>query len=497
MDKLRHATFAFLLLLSLAQSAAVVLVNSNNWQDVYAASIYAQNKGLPLRYVQDIAHSAAALEELGTLKAATVELYGRIDNPVPSLTYRLRQLDLDVRDTPYQDHYELSAILAQKTGSQEVILVRDDFAFDALSARYLAVTRKAPILYARGVRELPQKVRDAIDSLRPSRIYAVGRLDDSVLNELRAYDVQVLNGKDEYDTSYYVNDYAFSLAKPAQAFLVNGDLLEITLLNAQTNPFLLVPDVGTYSLIQTSDLIQRSGMDFLLGIGQGIASPAYFIKDRTGAKVFIKFGSLSTGGNDAMTRQDIDLRLEGYRLPTPKYSGRIARLDADFGKTLGKMTAAVVGDRDKPAPPVDFVATFENTGNIEIPVYVLFKVTDQQGNTLTTIQSDPHAVYQQQFRDFKASWANPPAEGEYRVEATFFTDVYSGILFPGRTLDFDLKWLYVYLFLFIFLLAVLMLIVISYQSRRLLKDLADFTASAKRLEAVYEDLSRKISRIFR
>ncbi|MBU1196968.1 cell wall-binding repeat-containing protein [Candidatus Micrarchaeota archaeon] len=483
--------------LALANAQTAVLVNSNDWRDAYVASLYAYQKGYIMRYVQDIHSISGTLHELTSQDIAQVELYSRIDNPVPSFTYQLRQLDIDIRDVEYVDQYELSGLLAEKLQPDSVIVVRDDFAFDALSARYLSIVDQAPIVYAKRVRELPQPVIQSLARIQPSTVYAIGRLGPEVMSELRNYPVERLNGIDEFDTNYYANSYAFNIEKPSQALITTGDILELTILNARENAVFLVPEIGSYSLVQTSNLVNEAGLEYLLGIGNGIASPGFFIKDRTGARIYVKFGTIRTEGNEAMQRQDIEMRLQGYRLPQPHYAGKITGLQADFGQSLGKATGALVASRNQVAPSVDLHATFENVGNIELPVYVLFTIRDSAGNVIRTLQSDPMVVYPKALTDFRMNWEDPPSEGNYDVEATFFTEVYAGITFPSRSIDLDLRWLFVYLFLLAFILALVMLLVMAYYSDRLLKDMKDFVTTSRGVNDAVDELWLRVSKVFK
>ncbi len=497
----RHNILAGLLLLALCGNAlaqTVVVVASDDWRDVYAASIYAQEKGYNLRYIQDSRQVRNFIDELLSINPTQVELLARSDGPVPSLGYQLRQQNIDVRDVSYSDHIELAAQLAEKLRSKELILVRDDFAFDALSARYIAYTRNAMILYVRKIHEVPPRTLDAISTLQPDQIFAVGRLDAGVLELLKPFPVKVFNGKDEYATTVLANQYAFEQKKPEQAILTTGDILEVTLLNPRENPVLLVPADGTYSLVQTSDLIKSTGMSTMLGIGQGIATAGYFIKDRTGARIYVKFGSISTGGPDtAFERRDIEMNLQGYRLPQPRYSGRLLNLQADYASSLGRTTGAVLESQRRPAPAVLFAATFENAGNVELPVYGLFTIRDSSGRTITTLKTDTIAVDPQQRLDFKVDWNNPPAEGSYDVEATFFTDVYAGITFPSKVITLDLRWLFVWLSLFLFALVLILLLVMLYYSDRLLRDLREWRTATSHEVKSLEDLLAKVMKMFK
>lgn len=490
--------FLFLLFVTTAHAATGVLVATDDWREAYAASLYAAAKGYPMRFVQDAVHLRGAIDELQTLKLDTVELFSRKDGPVPSVGNQLRGMDLDVRDFTYEDAYALSALLAERLQAKTVIVVRDDFAFDALSARYLSYAEHAPILYVHRVQDVPDSVRSAIAQLQPAKTYALGRLEPGVLDALKPYGLQAFNGKDEYATNNLVNLYALGLGgKPPQAILTTGDILETTLLNPNDNPFLLVPVDSSYSLIQTADLISKQGWDHLLGIGQGIASPGYFLKDRTGVRIYVKFGSLSTNDGAGFERKDIQLQLEGFRLPQPQYTGKIVDLAADYAGTIGKTTGALLLSREKPAPSADFSATFENGGNIEIPVYVLFTVRDNAGKTLTTLQSEVATVYPGERRVFTVHWENPPAEGTYTVEAAFSTDVYQGITFPSRTISLDLKWLFVWLALLVFALVFILLLVLAYNSNKLLRDLKDFTSASSKVRLALEELMAKITKAFK
>ncbi|MFH1750166.1 MAG: hypothetical protein ABH863_00650 [Candidatus Micrarchaeota archaeon] len=480
-----------------AGQRSAVLVNSVRWQDAYLVSIYANLEQLPMRYIQDPFQTSDFMNELTTNKLQRVYLFSRADSAVPSLTYMLHSQNLDIRETVFEDHQDLSAKMLEKLASNKVIIVRDDFAFDALSAKYLSMKMQAPVVFSRGPEEMDQRVMQALRAANPSEVFMVGR-ESAKLNEvLSGFNTVRLQGRDEYDTNNIVNDYLKGQVPFEQGVITTGDIYELALMNIKGQPLFLVPEFGTYSLPRTSGIITDSGINILLGVGKTIAGPGSWLRERTGAKVIIKFATVKTHSQDeGMLQNDVTIDLDGYDLPMPKYDGKIIEIEPAYAEPLGPATGALVQSNRPVAPPVEFRSYFENTGNIDFPAYIILTINDEAGNLITTLQSDRQMVYPNRQNIFRINWQSPPAEGKYAVEGRVFGDVYDGISLPGKNIEFDLSWLIVLLNLLLLLIALLTLAAAIYSSHVLSRDMRAFGVIYKKSLEQFDSLMKYVVNLY-
>ncbi|MFH0971129.1 MAG: hypothetical protein V1835_01030, partial [Candidatus Micrarchaeota archaeon] len=221
----------------------MVIINSNKWQDAYLASIYSTLNGYNLRFILDPFQTNEFMQELSTNRQITkVILFSRKDSAVPSLTYLLHSQNLDVREYAFEDHHDLGVQMLGMIPSEKVVVIRDDFAFDALSAKYLAQELKAPVVFSKGAEEMDGRVMDALNSRRTSTVYLVGRPSPKLEAMLANFNLNKLQGRDEYDTNNMVNQLALGDQKMVQGTITTGDMYELALMNLINQPIFLVPE---------------------------------------------------------------------------------------------------------------------------------------------------------------------------------------------------------------------------------------------------------------
>lgn len=173
----------------------------------------------------------------------------------------------------------------------------------------------------------------------------------------------------------------------------------------------------------------------------------------------------------------------------------MVEINPSYAEVLGPATASLIS-RDRPAPPVVFKTAFENSGNIDFPAYIILRITDESNQTIATLQSERQMVYPKQPNVFNVRWDNPPAEGNYRVEALGFGDVYEGLQLPGRTAEFDLRWLYVLLNLLLFIIALILLSIALYASHVLSRDIRDLRHGYRKAAEEFEGLIRYVIDVY-
>jgi hypothetical protein len=475
----------------------VVVINSNKWQDAYLASIYANINNYPIRYIQDPFQTKDFMTELATNKYTKVILFNRKDSTVPSLIYLLHTQNLDVREVDFTDQFDLSTKMLERIPAQKVILVRDDFAFDSLTAKYLSQKLKAPVIYSKGAEDMDLGVLNALNQFNPAEIIMIGRPSTKLEATLSKFNLKKLQGRDEFDTNNIAIQYAIGDDKMVQGVLTTGDIYELALMNIQGQPYFLMPEFGTYSLIKTADMVKKAEIKTLLGIGRFVTEGGSFVKERAGTRLLVKFGTLRAyEQQEGMVKQDLSIRLEGYQLPLPQYNGKIVEINPSYTDPLGPATASMINQENKPAPPVDFVTVFENTGNIEFPAYIILTLVDQNNATIASLQSEKQMVYPKRPNVFHIKWTNPPAEGKYNVIGKVFGDVYEGLNLPGKDTDFELKWLYVYLNLLLLLIAMLILVMAIYSSHVLKKDIGLFGITYKKATEQIDGLVKYVTNVY-
>ncbi len=493
--------------LDFSEKKPMVVVVSPDWHDALLAANLAQRNGAALRFVQDLPQLQSLVEELEAPDSGsdTAIVLAKAGNELPSLSYRLRSTNLNVLDFSFHDYKDLMRQLSEREAglqkAKRVVLVRDDFAFDALSSKLLSIAADAQLLFARGTGELHPETIAAIEKISPAEIFAVGAFDERVLSRLSKFEVRQVGGRDEFETSRRASALATTIAGgkgvfvPRQALITPGDVLEKSLLNSGWQQIFLVPFNGTYSLFQLSQVVNETGLDLLVGIGHGVADSGAYVRQRTGVRVMVRLGSVKTAGVEGqIVKRDIATALDGYVLPLPNYNGTISIASSTYSDTVSAGTGLLFAPQKKPAPPVTLHASYRNTGNIESPVSVSFRVFGEASETLATLQTAEQFVKPGEAVGFSAQWDGAPQEGKYSAEATAVINVYDGLAIGTQKMGFDLAWMMVWASLALLLLAVALLSFAAYYSHKASRKMKQMGALSDSVGNELDKMSRTLSK---
>ncbi len=493
-----------LMQLDFSGKKAVIVAVSPDWHDAYLASILAQHYGMPVRFVQDMPQMQSLSDELDTGAFDTAIMLSKKGNELPSLAYRIRSANVNALEVQFSDYRELSKMVAEKIASEKsgigyAIIVRDDFAFDALSAKYLSYVLDAPVLFAQKTGSLYPETLDAISSTKPGQVFLFGALGPGVQSSLSGVGTKTVGGRDEFETSRIAASLALDMAAnrgktiPRQAMITPGDILESSLLNSGNQPVLMVPYASTYSLLQLSQFVNETGMLLLVGIGQGVADSGSYVRQRTGVRVMVKLGRVRAQGNEQMNKQDIVSALEGYALPLPDYNGTLEITPTSFAETVGESPSLFFGAK-KIAPPLVLHANYKNNGNIESPVSVLFSVVDKNGVQLARIESPEQNVAPGETKAFTAKWSDAPSEGAYDASVSATINIYDGLPVAVQKMQVEVRWFYVWFGLGALILLFALVSAAMYYSYRARENLMRVEKISGNVESELEKMSITLSK---
>lgn len=467
LTKFFFATILFSFIAS-ASSNTVVVVNSLDWRNAYLASVYAAINDCQLKYVMGISEVNKLLDELSGSRFESAILFNDLKNVIPTLSSSMQTLNMRVDEIKFSNHHELSAEIIKRVQSKKVIIVRDDFAFDALSAKFYSQLLKAPIAFAKGIDSVPENVFSAMRSSGVSEAILVGRIKPEVEKQLEGIIFKRIEGKDEFDNSLLINEMASQLKKPTQGVITTGYLLEGTLLNVKNQPVIIVPEQGTYFLVKIEDFLKKNNIDFLLGIGQ-VTESSYWFKERLGTRIFLKLGSVTAEEmKDANVKKDIIMSLAGYSLPIPFFEGYTTSFSASLSNKLSLTGfASFFG---KVLFPVEIKTKFINKGNMEYPAFAILRIFDENNNTLATIESEKQMAYPGKEITFKSIWFTDKT-GSYNIEGNVFGEVKNGIVFQPVSQKLEVTLLTILIPAILMLILLFLIAVDGYSIYRLNKDL--------------------------
>lgn len=167
------------------------------------------------------------------------------------------------------DRYDVAINLSLKNfvqGAPTIYIAKGTNYPDALSAAPAAAAAGGPLLLTLPT-ELPDKVRDEIERLNPSKIVVVGGVNSVSSSQFEllqtlAPDVLRIGGADRYEASRNLVDYAFGATGASRVYLATGQnfpdaLAASSAAGARNGAVLLVPGYQTLLDAPTTALITR------------------------------------------------------------------------------------------------------------------------------------------------------------------------------------------------------------------------------------------------
>ncbi len=486
--------------------ATVLVLNSPSWQDAVIAAQYAYVEGYKFKYILGNEDLNNLVQEVYGLRVSEARLYYRRTSELPALGISLQSIGLSVKTAAYRDHHDLAIQLMQQMKPNAVIITRDDFALDALSSTYLARALGAAMVPSEGTLGPKQ---DAIDAMRRAgvrKVIVVGNIEEARILQLADLDVTFIKGRDEFETSRKVNEYAFKIRVPGrQSLVTTGEVLENTLLYRHDYPIYVVPEVSVYSLPQLAALLNQTRTEAVVGVGQSVINAGEALKKAAGVRFIVKLTKIKPHLGAAFVREDLLNVLRGYPAPLPNYTFEVTGINPDYADLFGTSTGhAIILDlagqlsSPKPAPPVTVKVTLRNNGNIEVPLNLIVRVVDADNQAIAVLRpTDIITVPAHESRVVPLLWPNPPAQGTYTLNANVFADVYEGISKDAAPVQFSLLWMTVWINLLLLVIAALTALFILHYSRKLRKAAKEETTIAKGIGETVDKVAADIEKRFK
>src|SRR3989344_1475903 len=300
----------FSILLPSVTAIDQVIINSQDWKDIYTGMLYAQLVGKDAHYVAEKTQGLQLINEVIDKDQKNILLI-ESENPV-AIGYGsyLEKAGFTVKKYLSVDPYQTNLEFAQKAVSEKNIhsfmVIDAKLGYSAVSIAPYAVLRNASVLFATA--ENSNQITKLLAE-KGKEIVWYGNLDRKVEEELLPLHPEIIHNDDEYQDNVEIVSRFLESQPTKQIIFTSGEVLEKSFFNAEF-PVLLI---GT-DLIpgQTLDFLQDSSITTAVVIGYDLFSNAKKIKDETGIKVLLKYGQ---GRNSELYALDI--------FPLPRYNLQI------------------------------------------------------------------------------------------------------------------------------------------------------------------------------
>ncbi len=331
-----------------------VIINSQDWKDIYTGILYAQLTGKDVHFVAEKTQGLQLINEVIDKNKKEVLLI-ESENPV-AIGYQslLENAGFTVEKYLSSDPYQTNLEFAQKAGEEKdihsFIILDAELGYAAVSVAPYAVLNNHYVLFANA--ETSGQMSDLVTEGGEFLLY--GHLDRRIKEELQPLSTEIIDHGDDYQDNIEIVSRFLEQQPSKQIIFTSGEVLEKSFFN-QEFPVLLI---GTDNIPEpTLDFLQDSSVTTAVVIGYDLLSNAKKIKDATGIKVLLKYGQ---GRNSELYALDV--------FALPKYEANIDISSIQYN-TLSKKLEV----------------TYKNTGNVHTQVQALSHRIMSDGNIVAEV----------------------------------------------------------------------------------------------------------------
>jgi archaellum component FlaF (FlaF/FlaG flagellin family) len=324
----RLAVF-FLLVLALFPAAFAVdhiIVNSQDWRDVYTGIQYSYLTGTPGNFLVSTKHSTILLYSIPTDQDEVLILTSRERPFVVGYEDILRSRGYDAPDEVRSNNLNLE-LLRRLEGVTRFIVIDDAYGYNAISVAPFSQVDKSFVVFADS--DTINDVLPVLQSKNPERVLVYGQVDREVKDALAPLNPEFLNKGNRFNNNIEIVDRYLALKPTKQVILTNGEFIEAGIMSG-ADPVLFLGRQNVPENVRA--FITDSGIEVGILIGNELVNSATFVRRTLGISVFVKFAQGARQPTGAIsTVEDLD------RFPMPRYDLGIEIVSIVYNKATGAL----------------------------------------------------------------------------------------------------------------------------------------------------------------
>ena len=289
--------------------SAQVVVNSDDWRDVYSGLQHASITDQRGHFITDTQQAGRVLARLNPdepvlLITGNTQLMPGFRNLLSSRGFTVEE----IRSTnPLRTNEEL----VLRADPEHVIIIGDAYGFNAVSVGTYATARGAGVLFA------SSQTASVLNQLSVQSVLVYGHIPSSLLESFELQVTDTINNQDRFDDNFALVERYLQEFPTQVILLANGEIIEDQLISG-SSPTLFIGRQTVPSRV--TDMILSQDVRTAVLIGNALAPNANVIKDRTGISIFIKF---------AQGRDQQQFALDLFSVPIPNPLIQVASAEFD------------------------------------------------------------------------------------------------------------------------------------------------------------------------
>jgi hypothetical protein len=303
--------FALLLMLFLVpQTLAIdrVIVNSQDWHDVFSGMLYGSLQGVPSNFLVSQKHGSILLYSISSDEDDLLVVSSRQQPYFVGYEPFLQGRGYSNAEEVITRNANLD--LAERLeGISRFIIIDPVYGYNAISAAPYAVVSQSYILFAD--RRNIDEIVDFLDTSGATDILLFGQLDREVKEALAQYNPEIVNEGDRFANNVAMVDRYLEINPTRQAILTNGEFIESGMMNGE-DPVVYIGRANVPETVR--EYITNSDIEVGILIGNELIGAATTVRRTLGISVFVKFAQGSRVPQGAIAQvEDLD------RFPMPLY----------------------------------------------------------------------------------------------------------------------------------------------------------------------------------
>lgn len=273
-----------LLALNTAQAKTVV-VNSEDWIDVYSGMVYARLTNSPVLFMTSKKYITILDKMMPPGESVLVIESERLPFSA-NLAGTLSRQGYDTRAIFSGGGLALNLELAKELNTTKFIIVDPTYGFNAVSVAPYAIATKAYVLLVED-KNIDQVFNYLASLPKIDKLLVYGQASETVLKKLSGFSPETIDTGDRYkDNIGILNKYFQVTPSSNQAVLTSGEFLENQIIGGE--PVILV---GKERVLEnTINFVKNANLKTAVLIGNDLTRAGKMLKDATGLPIFVKVG---------------------------------------------------------------------------------------------------------------------------------------------------------------------------------------------------------------